>query len=69
MKARAKVTGIYEGQRIRAGAVIEVKKGLSLPSWMEPAADAAPSVTKPVEPSTFSELNQELDRLEKRKLL
>lgn len=67
MKVRAKSIGIHEGTRVRVGAVIEIPDDVPLASWMEPADGAAPINVQKKEPATFSELNQELNRLENRK--
>lgn len=68
MKARAKVTGVYEGQRIRAGAVLEIKKGVPLPSWMEPADAPIAQAKKPEEPATFSQINKSQEGFAKTKI-
>lgn len=68
MKARARTMGIYQGCRVRAGAVVEVKDGEPLPSWLEPADAPVAPTPKTEEPSTFSQINKSQEGFAKTKI-
>jgi len=68
VKARARTVGIYQGHRVRAGAVVEIKDGEPLPSWLEPADAPLAPTTKSEEPTTFSQINKSQEGFAKTKI-
>lgn len=64
MKAKALTDGFYGGKRIRAGAVFEVRDGVT-GKWFEPVADDVPlekprAKGKKQEPVALSELQADV---------
>lgn len=60
--------GIYQGCRVRAGSVVEVKAGETLPSWLEPADAPVAPTPKSEEPRTFSQINKSQEGFAKSKI-